>query len=382
RELYESEVLFRDAVDRCAECLRGHLGFDIRSVLYPSSDTKAKAEKQIHETRVTQPAIFTIEYALAKLWQSWGIKPSLVIGHSVGEYVAAVLAGVFELEDALAILAGRARMMQDLPAGSMLVVRKSHVEVEKVLPEGVAVAAINSPVLTTLSGPTETLEELQKTFDAAGIFCRILPTSHAFHSSMMDPIVEPFAELAGSVNAKTPQLPWISTLSGTYVDQQKGPDGSYWAKQLRNTVRFGQAVETAIKNGATVFLEVGPGQALTQLVLQQPTKSKGLVAVNSLGAYDAKIGESEAMLSSLGRLWLAGIEADWSEFYAHERRKRLSLPTYPFERKSYWIAPPPQIQPLAPAAEKAAGNGKHLVEPSPIVTPAPPSQPSVPATAQ
>ncbi len=382
RELYESEPVFRNAVDRCAGCLRDHLGFDIRSVLYPTSDARAEAEKQIHETRVTQPAIFTIEYALATLWQSWGIKPSLVIGHSVGEYVAAVLAGVFELEDALAILAGRARMMQDLPAGSMLVVRKNHLEVDKLLPEGVAVAAINSAVLTTLSGPTEALKELQKTFDASGIFGRILPTSHAFHSSMMDPIVEPFAELAGGVKPNTPQLPWISTLSGTYIDQQSAPDGYYWAKQLRHTVRFGQAVETAIKNGASVFLEVGPGQALTQLVLQQTTKPKGLLAVTSLGAYDAKVGETEAILSSLGRLWLAGIEADWSEFYANERRKRLSLPTYPFERKSYWIAPPPQIQPLASAAEKAAGNSKHVVEPSPIVTPTPPSQPSVPATVQ
>lgn len=381
RELYESEAVFRDAVDRCSECLKDHLGFDMRSVLYPSADTEAEAEKQIHETRVTQPAIFTIEYALATLWQSWGISPSLLIGHSVGEYVAAVMAGVFELEDAIAILAGRARMMQNLPPGSMLVVRKSYTEIERLLPEGVAIAAINSAVLTTLSGPTTTLKELQKSFEAAGIFCRILPTSHAFHSSMMDPIVEPFTELAGSVKAKTPTLPWISTLSGAYMDPQNAPDGLYWAKQLRNTVRFGQAVETAIKSGVTVFLEVGPGQALTQLVLQQAAKPKGLVAVTSLGAYDAKTGESEAILSSLGRLWLTSIEADWGEFYCKEQRRRLSLPTYPFERKSYWIAPPPQVQTPGPAAEerKSIGNGKHVVEPFPLD--APPNSPPPIATA-
>jgi acyl transferase domain-containing protein len=376
RELYQSESLFHDAVDRCAECLEDHLGFDIRSVLYPHEAHRSEAEQQIHETRVTQPAIFTLEYALATLWQSWGIKPSLLIGHSVGEYVAAVLAGVFALEDALAILAGRAKMMQDLPGGSMLAVRKGHQEIEKLLPEGVALAAINSPFLTTLSGPTETLKELQKSFDASGIFCRILPTSHAFHSSMMDPIVKPFEELAGSVRAEKPRLPWISTLTGEYMDPQSAPDGPYWASQLRHTVRFGQAVETAIKSGATVFLEVGPGQALTQLTLQQPSKPAGFVAVTSLGAYDAKAIETEAMLSSLGRLWISGIEADWKKFYAHEKRNRLSLPTYPFERKSYWIAPPPQIQAsaqinLTGASErKVNGNGK-LVEstPSPVAAP-------------
>jgi len=367
RELYQSEAVFRDAVDRCAECLRNHLGFDIRSVLYPDEAGKTQAEKQIHETRVTQPAIFTLEYALATLWGSWGIQPSLLIGHSVGEYVAAVLAGVFTLEDALAILAGRAKMMQDLPPGSMLAVRQGSAEVEKLLPEGVAIAAVNSPFLTTLSGPTEALRELQKDFEASGVFCRLLPTSHAFHSSMMDPIVNRFAELAGSVRAEKPAIPWISTFTGTYMDPQSAPEGSYWAGQLRHTVRFGQAVETAIRSGATTFLEVGPGQALTQLVLQQPSKPSGFAALTSLGAYDAKVGETEAILTSLGRLWQSGIEADWSGFHSNEKRRRLSLPTYPFERKSYWIAPPPQIMAstktsISSLTERPANeNGKHVV---------------------
>ena len=349
--------VFRDAVDCCAESLCGSLGFDIRTVLYPEPASKAQAEQQIHETRVTQPAIFTVEYALARMWMAWGIQPSLCIGHSVGEYVAAVLADVFTLEDALRILAGRAKLMQDLPPGSMLTVRRGVEELEGLLPEDVAVAAINSPLLTTLSGPTPILQKLQKTFEASGIFCRLLPTSHAFHSSMMDPILEPFTKLAGSARQQKPAIPWISTFTGTWMDQEVAPEGSYWAGQLRRTVRFGQAVETALKNGATTFLEVGPGQALTQLVLQQPSKPNGLTAITTLGAYDPNPAETESILTSLGRLWLSGIEPDWDKFYSTEKRRRISLPTYPFERKSYWVAPPAQGKHL-PVANAVEGNGK------------------------
>ena len=374
RELYESESVFRESVDVCADHLQSHLDLDIRSVVYPVTTAKADAERRINETRVTQPAIFTLEYALARLWMSWGIKPSLVIGHSVGEYVAAVLAGVFELGDALELLAARAKLMQDLPAGSMLAVRRGVAELEGLLPEDVAVAAINSPVLTTLSGATAKIQELQQTFEAADIFCRLLPTSHAFHSVMMDPIVGPFAELATKVRTQKPLLPWISTLTGNWMDKESAPQGSYWANQLRNTVRFGQAIETALNHGANTFLEVGPGQALTQLVRQQP--AKGITALTSLGSPDGNPGDLESILSSLGRLWLNGIEPDWSHFYSKETRKRVALPTYPFERKSYWIAPPPQNKQELIAAVPSeaqgngAGNGKPamaLESPSPAV---------------
>jgi acyl transferase domain-containing protein len=366
RELYESEDVFRDAVDRCAECLKGYLGLDIRSVVYPNGvEAVAKAEQQINETRVTQPAIFTLEYALACLWISWGIKPSLLIGHSVGEYVAAVLAEVFSLEDALGILASRARLMQNLPGGSMLAVRRGVSELEGTLPEGVAVAAINSPVLTTLSGPTPELQQLHEKFEAEGVFCRLLPTSHAFHSSMMDPIVPPFAKIAGEVPHQKPILPWISTYTGTWIDKENEPDGAYWSGQLRRTVRFGQAIETALQAGATMFLEVGPGQALTQLIRQQATKPKNLVAVTSLGPNDGNPADLKAMLSSVGVLWMNGIEPDWTKFYSKEQRLRLALPTYPFERKSYWIAPPPQVKESvktsAVSEEVSPVNGKAAV---------------------
>lgn len=382
RGLYEREPVFREAVDECAEYLEKHLQLDIRTVLYPEASFRAQAEREINETRVTQPTIFTVEYALARLWMSWGIKPSLLIGHSVGEYVAAVLAGVFTLEEALGVLAARAKLMQDLPGGSMLAVRRGAAELEQMFPADVAVAAINSPFLTTLSGPTATLKQLQESFEGSNIFCRLLPTSHAFHSSMMDSIVPPFTELVGKVRQQKPALPWISTYTGTWMDGQVAPESSYWANQLRRTVRFGQAVEMAIKEGATTFLEVGPGQALTQFVLQQPSNGSPRTALTSLGAFDANSTDLESILTSLGRLWLSGIEPDWNVFYSAERRKRVPLPTYPFERKSYWIAPP-ALDRQVPAPSISEGiarndNGNGMVptasaQVSPCVSEAEPS---------
>jgi acyl transferase domain-containing protein len=176
---------------------------------------------------------------------------------------------------------------------------------------------------------------------------------------MMDPIVEPFAQLAGSVRRQNPALPWISTLTGASMDA--APDGSYWATQLRHTVRFGKAIETAIKNGFNTFLEVGPGQALTQLALQQSSSANRLTAITSLGPQDAIPKDTESILNALGRLWLCGTEPDWNAFYANEKRRRITLPTYPFERKSYWIAPPPkQVQsvsvPVAVVTPDSAGD--------------------------
>jgi len=357
RELYESEPAFRDAVDRCAECLQGHLELDIRSVLYPDAAATGGAEQRINETWVTQPAIFVVEYALARLWMAWGIKPSVLIGHSVGEYVAAVLAAVFTLEEALGLLAARAKLMQDLPSGSMLAVRRGAAELEGLLPEGVAIAAVNSPCLTTLSGPTPTLRALQETLEGRKIGCRFLPTSHAFHSAMMDPIVDPFTELVGRVRQQRPGLPWVSSFTGTWMNEQAAPEASYWAGQLRHTVRFGQAIETAIQHGVTAFLEVGPGQALTQLVRQQPSKPDGLTLLASLGANDVKATDLDTVLTSLGRLWLLGFEPDWDAFYSAEKRKRLSLPTYPFERKHYWIEPAAQGNDLPSSQQLHLENG-------------------------
>jgi acyl transferase domain-containing protein len=360
RELYESEPIFREIIDKCAVCLQGHLQLDIRSILYPDDSTSIDAEQRINETWVTQPAIFIVEYALARLWMAWGITPSVLIGHSVGEYVCAVLAEVFTLEEGLGLLASRAKLMQNLPSGSMLAVRKEASELERLLPDGVAIAAINAPSLTTLSGPTHMLQALQADLEERQITCRMLPTSHAFHSEMMDPIVDPFAELAGMVTQHKPKLPWISSLTGTWMDPETAPEAAYWSTQLRHTVHFGRSIETAFQHGATAFLEVGPGQALTQFVRQHPEKPEGLSALPSLGTSNASRADIEPLLTTLGRLWILGFEPTWDRFYSEEKRSRVELPTYPFERKSYWIEPVsaktelPLLQEVSSAARRDA----------------------------
>jgi acyl transferase domain-containing protein len=365
RDLYESEPVFRSAIDKCAEILQTPLRLDIRSVLYPATTETEEATRWINETSVTQPSIFAVEYALARLWMSWGIEPALLIGHSVGEYVAAVLGGVYTLQEALRLLSSRAMLMQDLPSGSMLAVRLGASELESSLPEGVSVAAINSPHLTTLSGPTPILHSLKEEFDRREIQARLLPTSHAFHSAMMDPIVEPFATLAAETPSQPSNIPWISSCTGTWIGKDAGPEGTYWAKQLREPVRFAQAIETAIQHGITTFVEVGPGRALSQFVRQQPTKPAGLNLFTSLRTEGEGPGDHEAMLTSLGRFWLAGIEPNWNEFYSSEKRRRLSLPTYPFERQKYWVEPE-RSEPVT------AKSGVHEVSTSPAAIAAQP----------
>jgi acyl transferase domain-containing protein len=337
RALHDREPVFRAEVDRCAAILQQHLDLDIRKVLYPEPAGRADAETKIDETWITQPAIFVTEYALAKLWLSWGVKPSVLIGHSIGEYVCAVLAETFTLEDALALLSVRARLMQALPAGSMLAIRLGAKEVEPLLPPGAAIAALNSPALCTVSGPTEVMKQFQAELEAKKIAARFLATSHAFHSPMMEPMLPEFIAAAEKTPRQPPAIPWFSTCTGQAITPADIADASYWGRQLRHTVRFAEALEKVITDAQHVLLEVGPGQTLCQLARQHPAKAADLTILPTLGASRETTGELPAVLSSLGKLWLAGVKPDWDGFYAAEKRRRVPLPTYPFERKRYWV---------------------------------------------
>ena len=339
RELYAKEPVFREEVDRCAGMLQQHLGTDLRTILHPTAEGRTDASKRINETAMTQPAIFVIEYALAKLWQSWGIQPSILIGHSIGEYVCAVLAETFTLEDALALLAVRAKLMQALPAGSMLAVRLPGAEVEPLLPAGVSIAAYNSAKLCTVSGPTEMLKQFQQTLEARQIASKLLPTSHAFHSAMMDPMLEEFTAAVAKTPRSAPKLRWISTCTGTWMTPEDLADPAYWSRQLRQAVRFADALSLVAGDRRHVLLEVGPGQALTQLARQHPGKPAELVVLSSFGPGSEATEEVSAMYAALGRLWVAGATPNWAALHAGERRQRVPLPTYPFERKRFWVEP-------------------------------------------
>jgi len=342
-ELYQHEPIFTKHVDYCCELLKPHLGLDLRHVLYLSASQEQEATQQLQQTHITQPALFVIEYALAKLWMAWGVYPEVMIGHSIGEYVAACLAGVFSLEDALAIVATRGRLMQQLPSGAMLSVQLPESEVQRLLREDLALAGSNSPTSSVVSGSVEAIAQLQQTLQEKSIPCRRLHTSHAFHSPMMEPMIEPFTELLRQVTFNPPQIPFISNLTGTWITPAEATDPNYWAKHLRQPVRFSAGLTELLKTPERILLEVGPGRTLSTFAKQHQINNGVLTSLRHPQEQQSDIA---FLLNSLGRLWLAGVKVDWSGFYTHERRHHIPLPTYPFERQRYWIESKPQAEAL------------------------------------
>ncbi|MGB7443480.1 MAG: SDR family oxidoreductase [Coleofasciculaceae cyanobacterium] len=337
RQLYQTEVFFQEECDRCFAFLQSQFNLDLLQLLYPKEEDREQAVLQLKQTAITQPALFVIEYALAKLWMSWGVQPQGMIGHSIGEYVAACLAGVFSLEDALTLVTRRGQMMQELPAGAMLALYLSAEEVQPLLTENLSLAASNSPSLSVVSGTLEAVEQLKSYLEEKGISHRLLHTSHAFHSQMMEPIIGSFTEQVNQVKLNSPQIPFISNVTGTWITPEEATNPNYWASHLRQSVRFAEGITELGKNTDRVFLEVGPGRTLSTLTKQQVS---GQVVLSSLPHPKDQQSDRVTVLHTLGRLWLAGVEIDWSGFYSQEKGDRIPLPTYPFERQRYWIEPP------------------------------------------
>ncbi|CAG0937721.1 phthiocerol/phenolphthiocerol synthesis type-I polyketide synthase D [Thermoflexales bacterium] len=335
-ELYRTELAFREIVDRCADLLQPELGLDLRQVLYPTTAKTEEATAQLEQTAFTQPALFVVEYALAQLWMSWGIQPQSMMGHSIGEYVAACLAGVFSLEDALKLVVARGRMMQARPAGAMLSVPLPAAEVQAWLNAELALAASNAPTLSVVSGTSDAIEDLERQITELGLTCRRLHTSHAFHSAMMDPIVEPFAQLVGKIQLNPPVLPFVSNVTGTWITPEQATDPKYWAQHLRQAVRFTEGLQTLTQESAGVLLEVGPGRTLSTFARQSSKSGTPAIVINTLRHPQDEQSDVAFLLTALGKLWLSGLKIDWTAFYAGERRHRIALPTYPFERQRYW----------------------------------------------
>jgi acyl transferase domain-containing protein len=340
RDLYQAEPVFRASVDHCAELLQADLGVDIRTLLYPSLEGAAGAGESLEETRFAQPALFVVDYALAKLWMQWKMTPQALIGHSIGEYVAACIAGVFSLRDALKLVATRARLMQQMPRGAMLAVGAAEREIRAWADAELDLAAVNGPQISVVSGPIEQINSLRQRLEMRGIFCHRLRTSHAFHSRMMDPVVPSFAEVMATVALKPPQIPYVSNLTGTWIRNEEATDPHYWARHLRETVRFAGGVETLRQNADWLFLEVGPGHTLTGLTQQCLGPSAKTVGIASLGKVGGNQTETRLLAKAVGELWLSGAGIDWKSYYSHETRCRIAMPTYPFERRRYWIDPP------------------------------------------
>ncbi|MEO6518235.1 MAG: aminotransferase class III-fold pyridoxal phosphate-dependent enzyme, partial [Pseudoxanthomonas sp.] len=330
RALYAEEPCFREAFDTCSEVLNEELGVRLRDLVF-GDDADA-----LLPTAMMQPSIFAIEYSLARMWMGFGLVPAAMIGHSVGEFVAATLAGVFALPDALRLVARRGRLMQAQPSGAMLSVRLAMDNVLARLPAGLSLAAENAPGSCVVAGTHEAVARFQAELEAENIACRLLRTSHAFHSAMMDPVVAPFRAEVDAVSRGAPSLPIVSTVSGDWLTAETAMSPDYWARHLREPVRYARALACALDSGPQVLLEVGPRATLSTLARQHPAlQQHHAVAVASLT--DAAAAEVGNIRLAAGQLWSRGVVIDPALFDHRELRRRVRLPTYPFERQRHWV---------------------------------------------
>ncbi|MGJ3251819.1 MAG: aminotransferase class I/II-fold pyridoxal phosphate-dependent enzyme [Elainellaceae cyanobacterium] len=355
RDLYATQPVVRQTLDRCNQILRPLLGRPLLDILFSSSHSITP--HSLDQTAYTQPALFAIEYALAQLWQSWGVQPSVVMGHSIGEYVAACLAGVFSLEDGLTLIAERGRLMQALPSGGGMVAVMASVEQvgEAIAPYGdeVAIAAVNSPQNIVISGTDEAIAHIMSTFETTGIKATRLNVSHAFHSSLMTPMLHDFAKAAQQVTYSAPRIPFVSTVTGRATDAIATPD--YWCQHICQPVRFAAGMETLKQAGYRVFLEIGAKPILLGLGRQcwdqqfaaNTRTNRAASAISQLATSPSAIwlpslrpgaSDWQTLLQSLGDLYVRGVPIDWQgvDALGDSPRQYVHLPTYPFQRQRYW----------------------------------------------
>ena len=379
KALYATEQVFREAVDECCHGFRQDfkqaLDLDLRSLLFPTPGEEDAANEQLKNTRFTQPALFTVEYALARLWMSLGVSPKALVGHSVAEFVCACIAGAIQLPDAIRLVALRGRLMGSMPPGSMLSVRAAAASIIERLPPDLQLAANNAPTVCVVAGPKESVTAFAAALEKDGIVTRPLQTSHAFHSSMMEPIVGEFMNAVADVHWSAPQIPIVSTCLGDWMTAETIASPEYWGKQLRMAVLFSDAIGKLVEPVGRVFLEVGPRDVLSTLTRQHlPAKQRPFVisTLSTLSTLQSGAGdaaESSGFLRAVGGLWKVGVSIDWTAFHASGHRLRIPLPTYPFERTSYWLEPAkttatPQFPvESAPTTEPTAEQAQPHVQP-------------------
>lgn len=364
RDLYDHQPVFKAAVDECVVLLKGTEQENILDIIFSDSNDDAAGEA-LKNTLYTQPALFIISYAMAKLWISWGIEPTVLTGHSIGEFVAGYFAGIFTLPDAVKLIATRAKMVTETPTGSMVSVRLSEEELKAILPDTLSIAVVNSNLAAVAAGTDEEINKFVETLTEKGIAARVLQTSHAFHSAMMDPIVAPFESVVKTIQLNRPVKPIISTITGNWMTDAEAIDPAYWAHHLRNTVRFAGVANVLAEGEGCIALEVGPGKVLSGLVKQQAggktfTAIAGIEESKDVTAYGS-------VLKALGTLWLNGIEPAWKAFYAGQTRLRVNIPTYAFDRKRYWVDPVTPINVLTPPFEVPTETPIDFPQETPII---------------
>ena len=359
KQLYETQPTFRAALDRCDEILRPYLGESLLSVLYPKSETlQHRAIKQIRnrsKTAFTQPALFALEYALVELWKSWGIMPTAVMGHSVGEYVAACVAGVFSLEDGLKLIAERGRLMQALPQnGDMVAVFADEATVSSAIEPfraTVSIAAINGPENIVISGARADVQAVIDQLTARGIQAKRLTVSHAFHSPLMQPILDAFEQTAATIHYASPQIDLISNVTG----QRAGVEvmsSQYWRQHILAPVQFAASMKTLQQQGYNTFVEIGPQPTLLSMARRCLPESEALWLPSLRSGRE----DWPQVLESLGTLWMNGADVDWAGFDRDYHRQRVVLPTYPFQRERYWLEASTRQMPDALSGALPASN--------------------------
>lgn len=342
KELYQNEPIFQKYLDKCFAILKTNLDMDLHSIIYPNEQNKLASAIELDRILFTLPALFSIEYSLARFWIELGVKPWAMIGYSQGEYIAACLSGVFSLEDALALVLARGRLMETLPKGAMLSVAMSETELLNILPSELSLAIVSSDNLSIASGDIQAIEDFFNFLTNKEIECKKLNVHHAYHSHMAKPILEHFTQEVKKISLHPPQIPYLSNVTGTWITKEQATDPSYWSKHLRQTVRFSDGLIELFKQKELLLLEVGPGKRLTALTQLHINKKPQHTVVASLPPPSFTESEHAFFLNSLGKLWLSGVKISWLKYYGDEQRHRINLPTYPFERDSYWINAPNQ----------------------------------------
>lgn len=341
-DLYQNETVFRTTIQQCAKILQPYLNFDLCDLLYPgkNQDELEKSEILLQQTKYAQPALFTVEYALTVLWKSWGVIPDVMIGHSVGEYVAACIAGVFSLEEGLKLVAERGRLMQSLETGGMLSVSLNENELSMFIGQDCDLAAVNAPNSCVISGSKDAIDILELKLTSKKINSHRLHTSHAFHSYMMEPILFEFKKILTEINFQPPEIRFVSNVTGTWIRETEATDPDYWVRHLRGTVNFSSGIETLCQEPNPLLLEVGPGQTLSTLAHKHKYTS---TVLSSCRHAKVSVSDQRFIMETIGRLWIVGLKPNWIALYPKSSCRRIPLPTYPFERQEYVIDLPEDI---------------------------------------
>ena len=350
-ELYQTEPVYREAVDRCLQIVEPVLGRDLKALMYPPESEAEAATRTLEQPSLALPALFSTEYGMARLFESWGLAPKALIGHSLGEYVAACISGVMDLADALRLVMKRGQLFEVVEPGGMLSVPLSENELVGLAPPGLSIAAVNAPELCVASGPKAAIAALQKILLDRDVDSTPIHIDVAAHSSMLDPVLAEFRELCRTIRLQAPQIPFVSNVTGDWITPAQATDPDYWVKHLRSTVRFADGLKTIATLGDVALVEVGPGRTLSSLAKAQETPFKN--SFNSMRHPNEAASDLAYALTSLGRLWCAGADVDWHGFFDGQLRNRVPLPTYPFEGRSFWVAP---------GARKAAGASDELIK--------------------